>query len=83
MQGPMFEEIKSFYNRIRNEGIYWSDYMDHKKYLRNKIDDKVEDLLSLNKYLWLQGKITKQQYTTMQLRIVNSRTYYKKLVSYC
>lgn len=30
MQGPMFEEIKSFYNRIRNEGIYWSEYIDHK-----------------------------------------------------
>ena len=52
MQGPMFEEIKSFYNRIRNEGIYWSDYMDHKKYLRNKIDDKVDELLSLNRYLF-------------------------------
>lgn len=41
MQDPMFEEIKSFYNRIRNEGIYWSDYIDHKRYLRNKIADKV------------------------------------------
>lgn len=83
MKGPMYEEIKAFYNKVREEGIYWSEYIQYKKYLRNKIDDKVEDLLSLNKYLWLQGKITKQQYTTMQLRIVNSRTYYKKLVSYC
>ena len=83
MQGPIFYEIKEFCHRVRNEGIYWSEYIQYKKYLRNKIDDKVEDLLSLNKYLWLQGKITKQQYTTMQLRIVNSRTYYKKLVSYC
>lgn len=81
MQGPIFYEIKEFYHRVRNEGIYWSEYIQYKKYLRNKIDDKVEDLLSLNKYLWLQGKITKQQYTTMQLRIANSRAYYVKIAT--
>ena len=57
MQDSMFEEIKSFYNRIRNEGIYWSEYIEHKKYLRNKIDDKVDDLLSLNRHLFRQGSL--------------------------
>lgn len=83
MQGPMFEEIKSFYNRIRNEGIYWSDYIEHKQYLRNKIDDKVDDLLSLNRYLFRQGSITKEQYLTMQNKIENTKIYYKKLVAIC
>lgn len=83
MQGPMFEEIKSFYNRIRNEGIYWSDYIDHKKYLRNKIDDKVDDLLSLNRHLFMQGSITKEQYLEMQNKIENTKIYYKKLVAIC
>ena len=83
MQGPMFEEIKSFYNRIRNEGIYLSDYIDHKRYLRNKIDDKVDDLLSLNRYLFRQGSITKEQYLTMQNKIENTKIYYKKLVAIC
>ena len=83
MYGPMFEEIKSFYNRIRNEGIYWSDYIDHKRYLRNKIDDKVDDLLSLNRHLFMQGSITKEQYLEMQNKIENTKIYYKKLVAIC
>lgn len=83
MQGPMFEEIKSFYNRIRNEGIYWSEYIEHKKYLRNKIDDIVDDLLSLNRHLFMQGSITKEQYLTMQNKIENTKIYYKKLVAIC
>ena len=83
MRGPMFEEIKYFYNRIRNEGIYWSDYIDHKKYLRNKIDDKVDDLLSLNRYLFRQGSITKEQYIEMQNKIEKTKIYYKKLVAIC
>lgn len=83
MYGPMFEEIKSFYNRIRNEGIYWSDYIDHKRYLRNKIDDKVDDLLSLNRHLFSQGRITKEQYLAMQNRIEKTKIYYKKLVAIC
>ena len=83
MYGPMFEEIKSFYNRIRNEGIYWSDYIDHKRYLRNKIDDKVDDLLSLNRHLFSQGHITKEQYLEMQNKIENTKIYYKKLVAIC
>ena len=83
MQGPMFEEIKSFYDRIRNEGIYWSEYIEHKKYLRNKIDDKVDDLLSLNRHLFMQGSITKEQYLTMQNKIENTKIYYKKLVAIC
>ena len=83
MQGPMFEEIKSFYNRIRNEGIYLSDYIDHKRYLRNKIDDKVDDLLSLNRHLFSQGRITKEQYLEMQNKIERTKIYYKKLVAIC
>ena len=83
MYGPMFEEIKSFYNRVRNEGIYWSEYIDHKKYLRNKIDDKVDDLLSLNRHLFSQGQITKEQYLEMQNKIEKTKIYYKKLVAIC
>ena len=83
MQGPMFEEIKSFYNRIRNEGIYLSDYIDHKRYLRNNNDDKVDDLLSLNRHLFSQGRITKEQYLEMQNKIERTKIYYKKLVAIC
>lgn len=83
MQGPMFEEIKSFHKRIRNEGIYWSDYIQYKKYLRNKIDDIAEDKSRLNKLLWSQNKITEQQYKAMETRIEISRKYYRRLVSYC
>lgn len=83
MKGSMFEEIKSFYNKVREEGMYWSDYIENKKYLRNKIDDKVNDLLSLNRQLWYQGRITKKQYQNMQIRLENSRFYYKRLVYYC
>ena len=79
MQDSMFEEIKSFYNRIRNEGIYWSEYIEHKKYLRNKIDD----LLSLNRHLFRQGSITKEQYLAMQNKIEKTKIYYKKLVAIC
>lgn len=83
MQSPMFEEIKSFYNRIRNEGIYWSDYIQYKKYLRNKIDDIAEDKARLNKLLWSQNRITEQQYKAMETRIEISRKYYRRLISYC
>ncbi len=83
MQGQMFEEIKSFYKRIRNDGIYWSDYIQYKKYLRNKIDDIAEDKSRLNKLLWSQDIITEQQYQAMETRIENSRKYYRRLVSYC
>lgn len=83
MQGPMFEEIKNFYHIVRNEGIYWSDYIQYKKYLRNKIDDIAEDKSRLNKLLWSQNRITEQQYQAMETRIENSRIYYRRLVSYC
>lgn len=83
MQGPMFEEIKAFYQRIRNEGISWSEYIQYKKYLRNKIDDIAEDKARLNKLLWSQNRITEQQYQAMETRIEISRKYYKRLVSYC
>lgn len=83
MQGSMYKEIKAFYNKIKSDGMYWSEYIQYKKYLRNKIDDKADDLLSLNRSLWVQDRITKQQYQTMQLKIENSRAYYKRLVSYC
>lgn len=83
MQGPIFYEIKEFYHRVRNEGIYWSEYIQYKKYLRNKIDDKVDELLSLNRYLLRQGSITKEQYLTMQNKIEKTKIYYKKLVAIC
>lgn len=83
MQGPMFEEIKVFYHRIRNEGISWPEYIANKKYLRNKIDDIAEDKARLNKLLWSQNRITEQQYQAMETRIENSRKYYRRLVSYC
>lgn len=83
MQSPMFEEIKAFYHKIRNEGISWTEYIANKKYLRNKIDDIAEDKLRLNKLLWSQNRITEQQYQAMETRIENSRKYYRRLVSYC
>ena len=83
LEGMLFNEIKSFYYRVRNEGIIWSEYVEHKRYLKNKIDDIVEDNLKLTDTLWWQDRITKEQYITMKLRLENSRCYYKKLVSYC
>lgn len=83
MQGPMFEEIKAFYHKIRNEGISWREYIANKKYLRNKIDDIAEDKSRLNKLLWSQNRITEQQYQAMKINIENSRIYYRRLVSYC
>lgn len=83
MQGTMYQEIKSFYDQVRNEGIYWPDYLQKKKYFKNKIDDKADNLLILNKYLWLNKKITKKQYTMMKTKIEYSRSYYKRLLSYC
>lgn len=83
MQGPMYEEIKAFYNKIKRDGIYWSEYIEHKKYLKNKIDDIAENKSRLNKLLWSKNRITKQQYQAMENRIENSRIYYKRLVSYC
>ena len=79
----MFNEIKSFYNTVRNEGIAWSEYVEHKRYLKAKIDDTVKQYLNLNESLWLQKRITKEQYSTMKLRLEKSRCYYKRLVSYC
>ena len=73
MQGPMFEEIKVFYQRIRKEGISWSEYIANKKYLRNKIDDIAENKSRLNKLLWSQNRITEQQYKAMETRIEISR----------
>lgn len=83
MQGPMFEEIKAFYHKIRNEGISWTEYIANKKYIRNKIDDIAEDKSRLNKLLWSQNRITEQQYQAMKIKIENSRIYYRRLVSYC
>ena len=83
MQGPMFEEIKAFYHKIRNEGISWTEYIANKKYLRNKIDDIAEDKARLNKLLWSQNRITEQQYKAMETRIEISRKYYRRLISYC
>ena len=77
MQGPMFEEIKAFYHKIRNEGISWTEY------ITNKSDDIAEDKSRLNKLLWSQNKITEQQYKAMETRIEISRKYYRRLVSYC
>lgn len=83
LEGLLFNEIKSFYNKVRTEGIIWSEYVEHKRYLKTKIDDTVKQYLNLNDSLWLQKRITKEQYSTMKLRLENSRCYYKKLVSYC
>ena len=79
----MFEEIKAFYHKIRNEGISWTEYIANKKYLRNKIDDIAEDKSRLNKLLWSQNRITEQQYQAMKIKIEYSRIYYRRLVSYC
>jgi len=83
LEGLLFNEIKSFYNKVRTEGIIWSEYIENKRYLKTKIDDTVKQYLNLNDSLWLQKRITKEQYSTMKLRLENSRCYYKKLVSYC
>lgn len=83
LEGLLFNEIKSFYITVKQKGISWSEYVEHKRYLKTKIDDTVKEYLNLNDSLWLQKRITKDQYSTMKLRLENSRCYYKKLVSYC
>lgn len=62
LEGLLFNEIKSFYYIVRNEGIIWSKYVEHKRYLKTKIDDTVKAYLNLNDILWLQNRITKDQY---------------------
>ena len=83
LEGSLFNEIKSFYNTVRNEGITWSEYVEHKRYLKTKIDDTVKQYLNLNDSLWLQKRITKEQYCNMRSKLENTRCYYKKLVSHC
>lgn len=83
LEGPLFNEIKSFYITVKQKGISWSEYVEHKRYLKNKIDDIVEDNLKLTDTLWWQDRITKEQYCNMRTKLENTRCYYKKLVSYC
>ena len=49
MKVPMFEEIRLFYNKVRQEGMFLSDYLENKKYLRDKIDK--------SQYIILKNKI--------------------------
>lgn len=83
LEGPLFNEIKSFYITVKQKGISWSEYVEHKRYLKTKIDDTVKEYLNLNDILLLQKKITKEQYCNMRSKLENTRCYYKKLVSYC
>lgn len=83
LEGPLFNEIKSFYITVKQKGISWSEYVEHKRYLKTKIDDTVKEYLNLNDILLLQKKITKEQYWNMRSKLENTRCYYKKLVSYC
>ena len=83
LEGLLFNEIKSFYITVKQKGISWSEYVEHKRYLKTKIDDTVKEYLNLNDILLLQKKITKEQYCNMRSKLENTRCYYKKLVSYC
>ena len=83
LEGPLFNEIKSFYITVKQKGISWSEYVEHKRYLKAKIDDTVKEYLNLNDILLLQKRITKDQYSNMRSKLENTRCYYKKLVSHC
>ena len=47
LEGPLFNEIKSFYITVKQKGISWSEYVEHKRYLKTKIDDTVKEYLNL------------------------------------
>lgn len=83
MKGPMFEEIKSFYYKVRNEGMCWEDYIEQKRHLRNKIDNIADEKLDISRVLYYNNKIDKSQYIIFKTKIEDARANYKKLVACC
>ena len=83
MKVPMFEEIRLFYNKVRQEGMFLSDYLENKKYLRNKIDNIADEKLDISRVLYYNNKIDKSQYIILKNKIEDARANYKKLVACC
>lgn len=73
MEGPMFEEIKSFYYKVRNEGMRWEDYIVKKRQLRNKIDNIADEKLDISRVLYYNNKIDKIQYIIFKTKIEDAR----------
>ena len=83
MKVPMFEEIRLFYNKVRQEGMFLSDYLENKKYLRDKIDNIADEKLDISRVLYYNNKIDKSQYIILKNKIEDARANYKKLVDCC
>ena len=83
MKVPMFEEIRLFYNKVRQEGMFLSDYLENKKYLRDKIDNIADEKLDISRVLYYNNKIDKSQYIILKTKIEDARANYKKLVACC
>lgn len=83
MKVPMFEEIRLFYNKVRQEGMFLSDYLENKKYLRDKIDNIADEKLDISRVLYYNNKIDKSQYIILKNKIEEARANYKKLVACC
>ena len=83
MKVPMFEEIRLFYNKVRQEGMFLSDYLENKKYLRDKIDNIADEKLDISRVLYYNNKIDKSQYIILKNKIEDARAKYKKLVACC
>lgn len=83
MKVPMFEEIRLFYNKVRQEGMFLSDYLENKKYLRDKIDNIADEKLDISRVLYYNNKIDKSQYIILKNKIEDARANYKKLVACC
>ena len=83
MKVPMFEELRLFYNKVRQEGMFLSDYLENKKYLRDKIDNIADEKLDISRVLYYNNKIDKSQYIILKNKIEDARANYKKLVACC
>ena len=81
MKVPMFEEIRLFYNKVRQEGMFLSDYLENKKYLRDKIDNIADEKLDISRVLYYNNKIDKSQYIILKNKIEDARANYKKLTN--
>ena len=63
--------------------MFLSDYLENKKYLRDKIDNIADEKLDISRVLYYNNKIDKSQYIILKNKIEDARANYKKLVACC